>query len=122
MLKYQLQHSRRSKRDSDWLAKVKGEKAKADPVDPNEPQLIEDAYWLWSAFIVLSSQRQFTSHGPQPITVCDVRAYAEISEVEQYDQEFLLNMISKMDHEYLTDAFKKLEQERKKSQRSKKGR
>jgi hypothetical protein len=82
--------------------------------DPKQPKLVQGAYWLWNAFITLSSQRQHTNNGPQPIRVGDVDAYARLTLVDPTDQEFLLDVVVKMDHEFLTDTYKKLEQERKK--------
>lgn len=77
---------------------------------------------MWNAFITLSSQRQYTNNGPQPISVSAIHAYAALTSVEQFECEFLLDMMVRLDHEFLTDTYKKLEAERAKKAKRGRGR
>lgn len=66
---------------------------------------------------MLSSVRQYTQVGPQPISLYDIRAYGEIEELSYAEQRWMLKVVKKMDAFYLDFQYEKLKRERDKQPR-----
>lgn len=83
--------------------------------------MYEDAVWLWNAFISLSTQRQHAPHGPQPIAYSDMSGYCDMYEIGGVRAEFLSRVVSLMDLEFLKIEYQRIEQDRKKAEKSSRG-
>lgn len=125
MLRYNLKHPAKKKRD--WLQQIKKEgllKTKKpdddDEVDPNQPVVIDEAIWLWRAFNILNARRLYAPHGPQPIALTDVESYIRIEGLEEAEGVWLMEVVDLLDRIYIEDVYNKLAKDREKS--SKKGR
>lgn len=62
-------------------------------------------------------------HGPQPIQVSEIVAYADLMHITDLDdREDLLHLVGEMDQLYLSDVYKKRASEQKKaSQKARRG-
>lgn len=99
----------------------------AQPIKPvvkeEEPALYPDLFWVWEAFCYLSDRRQMGPNGPQPISVPEMVAFAELSgRTEQRYKEQLHKFIPPLDRIYLGDLYEKqakeIEEQRKKAERA----
>lgn len=69
---------------------------------PPEPELLEEAAWIWVAFHRLSRKRITVDGSPQPIQVSEIAAYATYHGVRsENDLDDLFYLLDLMDMEWL---------------------
>lgn len=62
----------------------------------------------WHCFQALNRRRLINDSGPQPITVAELVAYADLMHIRDLDdREDLLRFVGAMDQVFLEDAYKK---------------
>lgn len=72
------------------------------------PKVNQFAADIWQAWIYLTGSRQYTMGGAAPIAISEILAYAQYQNIsDSDDRDRLLQIISSMDHEYLSLANKK---------------
>lgn len=112
-----------SGRKREWVAKLKSEgltkKKQEEPEETSALKVLPEGVWLWVMFIYLNSHRQQGPNGPQPITISDMWAYAQLEELDGGESRWALEVMSELDRVFLEETYKKIEEERKK--RDKKG-
>jgi hypothetical protein len=70
-----------------------------------------EAAWLWRAFTLLSVQRGYTQHGPQPISIQSVDSYARIEELDGADSRWLLDVVINLDQIFLEESYDRVKKE-----------
>jgi hypothetical protein len=79
-----------------------------------------EASWLWRAFTLLSVQRSFSHHGPLPIAIRDVHAYAQMEELDGADSRWLMDVVVSLDQIFLEESYDRVKKEH--AQQAKKAR
>lgn len=80
-----------------------------------QPELLPEAIWLWDAFITLTGQRHFGKVGPQPITLADIKAYADLHDLQGAEAVWLMEIVIKLDKIIVDDTYKKISREQEKA-------
>lgn len=70
---------------------------------------------------MLTGQRDYNDHGPQPIKLSDVLAWAKINLINQYDVPFLTDVLCELDRKWLVHQYELIRKEREKSSKKGKG-
>ena len=78
----------------------------------DEPKVIPQAMWLWSAFNDLNSQRLFGSAGPQPVGWQDIHAWASLNQVSAANCTWAASILPRMDRLYVTETYKRINKAR----------
>lgn len=85
------------------------------------PPLLTKGLWIWGAFLMLGGQRDYNDNGPQPIKLSDISAWAEINQINPYDQPFLAEVLCEMDRKWLVNQYELIRKEREKKSAKGKG-
>jgi hypothetical protein len=85
------------------------------------PEMYEDVVWLWDAYNILSSARQFSSNGlPESTTISEILAFCQLRRISNEDDiELLLQTVITLDDVLIEDAFAKRKIEDSKRNRGK---
>lgn len=78
----------------------------------DEPKVIPQAMWLWSAFNDLNSQRLFGQAGPQPVGWSDIAAWLQLNQVSRANSVWASNVLPRMDRLYVTETYKRINKAR----------
>ena len=121
MLEFMLKRAPVKERGQ-WLAQIR-EKGLLKKVPlreeekEDEPDLLVQSLWIWEAFTALTVQRYYAQHGPQPIALSDIEAWASLHDVNKYDKPFLSNCLLKMDRIFMEHTYAQLKREREKNEK-----
>lgn len=78
---------------------------------------MNQAQWIWEAYIDLSNTRPWGPHGPDPMSLADMNAWAEMKVVDVWDRSFLSRVLIKLDGIFLTHTYAELKKEREAAQK-----
>lgn len=107
-----------------WLQQISEEGINV-PTLEKIPKLLAEAVWLWDAFEILSEKRIRNEIGPQPISMSDIRAYADYVEIaDEVDREDFLHLITALDRVFISEVMKRKTErdERNKRRQQRRGR
>lgn len=114
-----------SGRKREWVAKLKAEgltkKKPGESEETSALKVLPQGAWLWMMFIYLNAHRQQGPNGPQPITIADMWAYAQIEELDGGECRWAMEVMSDLDRVFLEETYEKIEAARKKSASKGKG-
>jgi hypothetical protein len=81
---------------------ARGEDPEMYPILVSRPELYPDLYWVWEAFMMLSSTRQQGMGGPQPISLTELLAYCQYHAIQDSEErEEILHLVQHLDRVFL---------------------
>ena len=87
------------------------------------PVLTAGGEWIWEAFQVLGDRRRTTEHGPDPISMVDLLAYATYQRIDgEFDRDMLLQIVSSLDNIFLVHVRKEMKRVQESRRRQGRGR
>jgi hypothetical protein len=83
------------------------------------PELYPDNAWIWEAFHVCSTSRDWVDGIPQRIKITEIEAYCRIKQITPDDRPFLMGCIMMLDNEYTNITIR--EQQKEATKQARKG-